>query len=397
MTKITMEGIDQRINEFRTVLDRTTGNLVELDADVTRQLLESSASLRGVTAESWLDASRRHAELWRGQFALESVLTQIAQTRGSRRSLPQATLIRLDELLGTECVELPRPPSAGAPKLTEGPAPTISLTIQEALRQMSEDYEVVARVVASVADVWGEPVERLRQVAGDVEELEQWLRDQSVRRPNELQTIALAVSETQATARDDPLALSPTAVPELQTRVARLRASLEEVLRGRQERLADLAAVEESIAAGRAATAACRNDLDRAALKILVPDETWGTLERVEQEFAGLAREAEVARQPGAAGSCAVLAARAEELTSEVSRLVATGDSGLRARDELRGVLTAYQAKAQSLGLAESIELAELFAAARDVLYAAPCDLEVAEQRVLEYQRAIRTASAEPS
>ena len=232
MTRITVEGIDQRISEFRSVLDRATRNLVELDADVTRQLLESSTSLRGMTAESWADASRRHAELWRGQFALDSALTQIAATRGTKRSLPQTTLLRLDQLLGTECVELPRPSGAGVPKLTDGPAPTISLTIKEALRQMSEDYEVIARVVAAVADVWGEPTERLHRVAGEVKELEQRLRDQGARQPNELQTIARAVDETELLARDDPLALSPATVEELQARVARLRASLEEILRG---------------------------------------------------------------------------------------------------------------------------------------------------------------------
>ena len=58
--------------QFRAVLDRTTASLVELDADVTRQLLESSTSLRGATAAAWADASRRHADLWRGQFALET-------------------------------------------------------------------------------------------------------------------------------------------------------------------------------------------------------------------------------------------------------------------------------------------------------------------------------------
>ena len=227
-----MEGIDRRISELRTVLDRATGNLVELDADVTRQLLESSTSLRGVTAESWADASRRHAELWRGQFALESVLTQIAETRGTRRSLPQTTLIRLDQLLGTECVELPRPAATGLPRLTDGPAPTISLTIEDALRQMSEDYEVVARVVAAVAEIWGEPTDRLHRVAGEVEELEQRLRDQGARPSNELQAIARAVAETELLARDDPLALSSATLEELQARVGRLRASLEEILRG---------------------------------------------------------------------------------------------------------------------------------------------------------------------
>jgi hypothetical protein len=397
MTRITVEGIDQRISEFRTVLDRATGNLVELDADVTRQLLESSTSLRGVTAESWADASRRHAGLWHGQFALESALTQIAETRGTRKSLSQTTLIRLDQLLGTECVELPRPPGTGLPKLTDGPAPTISLTIEDALRQMSQDYEVVARVVAAVADVWGEPTERLHRVAREVEELERRLRDQDARLPNELQTIARAVAETELLARDDPLALSPTAVEALQARVVRLGASQEEILRGRAARLADLEALEGSIAAGRAALAAGREELDRGGQKILVPEETWAALERVGKDLDRVAHDVDLARRPGAAGSCAALAVRLQELVGEVTRLAATVDSGLQTRDELRGVLTAYQAKAQALGLAESVELGELYALASEVLYAAPCDLAVAERRVLAYQRAISPATGEPS
>ena len=255
---------------------------------------------------------------------------------------------------------------------------------------MSEDYEVVARVVAAVADVWGEPAERLHRVAGEVEELEQRLRDQGVRRSNELQAIALAVAETELLVRDDPLALSPTTVEELQARATRLRASLEEILRRRAARLADLEAVEESIAAGRAAVAAGREELDRVARKILVLDETRAALERVALEYDRLAGEAGLARQPGASGSCSALAVQAEGLMEEVTRLAGTADSGLRARDELRGVLTAYQAKAQALGLAEDVELGELYAATREELYSAPCDLGRAEQRVLEYQRAIR-------
>jgi hypothetical protein len=71
MAKITLREIDRRIEDVRSLLDVTTGRLVELDADVTRQLLESSTSLRGVTAVTWADASSRHAALWRAQFALE--------------------------------------------------------------------------------------------------------------------------------------------------------------------------------------------------------------------------------------------------------------------------------------------------------------------------------------
>ena len=128
-----------------------------------------------------------------------------------------------------------------------------------------------------------------------------------------------------------------------------------------------------------------------------MPDDTWAALERVAQDYDRLARDAGLARQPGATGSCAALAVRAEGLMEEVTRLAGTVVSGLQARDELRGVLSAYQAKAQALGLAESVELGELYAAAREELYSAPCDLAVAEQRVLGYQEAIRTATGEQS
>ena len=169
------------------------------------------------------------------------------------------------------------------------------------------------------------------------------------------------------------------------------------LLRGRAARLADIEAVEGSIAAGRAAMVAAREELDRAGQKILVPDETWAALERVGKDLDRVAHDVELARQPGAAGSCAALAVRAERLMEEITRLAGTVDSGLQVRDELRGVLTAYQAKAQALGLAEDVELDELYAAAREELYSAPCDLGRAEQRVLEYQRAIRPGSGEGS
>ena len=72
---------------------------------------------------------------------------------------------------------------------------------------------------------------------------------------------------------------------------------------------------------------------------------------------------------------------KGESLLVDVTRLATAAQAGIEKRDELRGVLTAYQAKAQAIGLAESLELGELYAAARDVLYSAPCDLELAEQR----------------
>ena len=70
------------------------------------------------------------------------------------------------------------------------------------------------------------------------------------------------------------------------------------------------------------------------------------------------------------------------------------------ARDELRGRLDAYRAKAQAVGRGEDLELDRLYVDARDVLYSAPCDLVEAGALVTAYQRSIsspelRSTSAE--
>ena len=60
----------------------------------------------------------------------------------------------------------------------------------------------------------------------------------------------------------------------------------------------------------------------------------------------------------------------------------------LAVRAELRGRLDAYKAKVARHGLAEDPLLIERYDAARRMLWSAPCDLRVAEQAVLRYQRA---------
>jgi chromosome segregation ATPase len=61
-------------------------------------------------------------------------------------------------------------------------------------------------------------------------------------------------------------------------------------------------------------------------------------------------------------------------------------------RGELRGLLDAYQAKAARLGAVE--DLASLHDQARDLLWTAPCDLDVAEQAVQRYQHEVNTRGA---
>jgi hypothetical protein len=73
---------------------------------------------------------------------------------------------------------------------------------------------------------------------------------------------------------------------------------------------------------------------------------------------------------------------RAEELRAAADGLVAR-------RDELRGRLEAYRAKAARHKLDENDQLATLHAYAHDLLYTAPCELPDATRAVFAYQTAL--------
>jgi len=61
----------------------------------------------------------------------------------------------------------------------------------------------------------------------------------------------------------------------------------------------------------------------------------------------------------------------------------------LGTRDELRGLLDAYKAKAARMGAAEDPALAMRYDGARELLWTAPCDLAAAADAVTGYQQAV--------
>ena len=69
------------------------------------------------------------------------------------------------------------------------------------------------------------------------------------------------------------------------------------------------------------------------------------------------------------------------------TRLRESADGLLARRDELRGRLDAYRAKAAAKGLAENDELTSRYEQARALLFAAPCDLRGSTRAVFAYQQ----------
>ncbi len=390
VTRLTTAEIDRRIEEFRTVLDRSTVRLVELDADVTRRLLETSHELRGASAEAWADASLRHAAMWKSQLALESLLTQMTDERGSRRSASPAALARLAALLGGASVQLPRPPESGPPRLTDDATPSVACSVAQVFEQMSADFAVVTEFVGSVARAWGELTDRLDDLAALMLELEKEIQRSGMRRPNDLGVLGRTVAEAKTTAKEDPISLGSGEVALLESRAQRLCEMVHGATRVHEADLEEVVAADRSIGAGLEALATCRTQLDRWSEKIVVPDSTVAELDRLARGLDRLRLECEQAQSPGIGRPTAELRRRADALHDEVTRLTKVEGARVERRDELRGLLGAYQAKAAAVGLAECPEIDGLYAAAHDALYCAPCNLEEGERCVTVLQRAIR-------
>ena len=395
--RLTTVDVDERTAAVRAVLDRTTQRLVDLDADVTRRLLETSAELRGATAVAWADAARRHEALWEGQLALERLLERIADERGTRRSAPQWVLVRIDALLQGPFVELPQAAEGGVPRLTEQMSPTVSCSVAEAFDRMSADFDVVTRLLAAVAQAWGETTDRLQQAGAMLAGLDQGNGAPGVRTPNELDSLTRAVRGAEATVRHDPLALNPDDVTELEARARRLRDAAEEADREWRAEGEKLVAAEQAIGASSAALRACRTQMGTLSEKIIVSESTLAALDVVERDLERLRQECERATSLGQGGSAEDMRRRSTRLGEEVARLARSESTRLERRDELRGLLAAYRAKALALGLAEHSEVERLWRAAEDMLFVAPCDVDVAEDSVRELQQAIDRLQKAPS
>ena len=76
-------------------------------------------------------------------------------------------------------------------------------------------------------------------------------------------------------------------------------------------------------------------------------------------------------------------------LREEVTLALGAVKGPLDTRNELRGRLDAYHAKALAIGLAEDERLTQVYERARALLFTAPCDVVEAEAAVREYQQGL--------
>ena len=81
--------------------------------------------------------------------------------------------------------------------------------------------------------------------------------------------------------------------------------------------------------------------------------------------------------------------AHARTLLDELRQILAASRAPLSERDQLRGLLDAYRAKAHALRALEDVGVSESFDRAFRALHTAPTDLQEATRLVHDYRRAL--------
>jgi hypothetical protein len=401
MTPLPPDAIDRRLTDLRSTLERTAQNLVELDADVTRQLLETSSSLTGETARNWDQAKTQIASVWQGQLALEDLLQTLTATRGSRRPVSRSQRDHLRSILDGASVHVACP-NVGSPHslVAECPASSADLTIDEAIARMSADYVAIVALVHEVDVVWTEVVPRLVSLESFLAELDARVTRIGARRPNEIAWARRTLADARERAHGDPLSVSSEIVAAIESMVQRASVSVQDIEQSRGELFANLATAAAKTDASVTTLRSARAQRHRDEAKIVISKGVWHALDEADTTIAGLRRDIEEIRQVAsthwmrAVPAARELVQRATTLCDRVAALGAADGSDLSARDELRGRLDAYRAKASGLGRAEDLVLERLYGEARDALYTTPCDLARAGALVGAYQQTLRVATS---
>jgi hypothetical protein len=388
------DEIDRTLTRRKDERERITAKLLELEDHQGYQLLKGTP-LTGATERSWAAISGRMATLWKLFEAHGTVLAEAEELRARHSKPGQAQLAELTRLLTGTSVELVSEQIPLEERTLLGPTGEW-LTLEGVLQRMTPLYEETAGLIASVHEVWSALLTRLGEVEETARAVTALHGALGVSEP-EFERVSALLADLRETVRSDPMSLASgghadtTRIDAIGDELAPLRGRLEDALRIRDEHDARARGIEATIALVATAEREATEARDRVLARIDSPAlPSIPALSAVLRDrltaLDGLRAEGRWIDLAARVAEVEQAAATALDQTRQTTALI-TGV--LDRRDELRGRLDAYKAKAGRLGLAEDAELAELHQRAYDLLWTSPCDLRGATKALADYQRAI--------
>jgi hypothetical protein len=192
----------------------------------------------------------------------------------------------------------------------------------------------------------------------------------------------------------DPLSVAPDDVDRVARAAETLRDDLQADVALRRNLETRSAEVRELVARLASIERAVRGAQSELGVKIagsaVTPLVTASDDRR--RELEGVHHLAAAGRWHEARKGLAAARTATESGIADAKQALDAAHAPLEARNQLRGLLDAYQVKAKRIGRLEDPRVAEIFSRAQDCLYTAPTDLALATQLVRSYQEALQGA-----
>ncbi|WP_075735068.1 hypothetical protein [Streptomyces acidiscabies] len=381
-------------------------SLLALQDHAGRRLLEG-AELTGVTRERWAAADTAISLLWTYFDAYADALRSAREIRSRRRWSSREDLVELTELLRGEPISM-----TGTGVLAE------HFSLAALVDRMNDLYASSLDLVVAADAVWSALPARIDLLAAELQRTRNLAHSVGVR-PGEhpsgddLEQITRTLTDLRSKVISDPLAYwvptkgssapgggrPDTTVYDREARALEdVRREIDAVLTVRQDAEQRLVRLRDVLSRADRTLAEARSARGEVLAKIAateVPVVNGPPTALQEQ----LAAAAEYRRQGQWHRLSPLLESLEQKADDELERArdqLGAVTAPLAIRAELRGRLDAYKAKVARLGLAEDPFLIERYDAARRMLWSAPCDLRVAEQAVLRYQRLAAELLATP-
>ncbi|KOV64937.1 hypothetical protein [Streptomyces sp. MMG1121] len=374
-------------------------SLLALQDHAGRRLLEG-AELTGVTKERWQAAEDRITRLWTYFDAYAAALRSAGEIRARRRWSSREDLVELTGLLRGEAVTVA---GGGSGRLSE------SFSLTALVDRMNELYATSLDLVVAADAVWSALPARIDLLAAELQRTRKLAHSVGVR-PGEhpagddLERITRTLTKLRADVVSDPLAFwVPTAgssapgggrpdtrVYDREARALEdVRREIDAVLTVRQDAETRLIRLRDVLSRADRTLAEARTARGEVLAKIAATEVpvVSGPPTVLQEQLAAAAEYRRNAQWHRLSPLLESLEEKAEDELLRARESLTAVTAPLAVRAELRGRLDAYKAKVARHGLAEDPFLVERYDAARRMLWSAPCDLRVAEQAVLRYQR----------
>ena len=368
--------------DLRAGVSRVADVLLALESSAELALLRDAAALRGRSAEFAAQAVAAADSLWPRYPLLTAAVAAVEE------ALDRGDLRRADALLGPAAITL------------EGGSTTSASAL---LASLERDAAEAGDAVQQVAAAWREAMPRLDAARDEVERLTAAAERLGLAGDADLATAQQIIEHLTSTIAVDPLAVDPSPAEAAVTRAATRIDGLARQRLGLPDRLA---AADRQLEAIRVAIADAHVLLHRSLDRIVAPQ---GLLDPpdptvVDGDERSLGPWLRRLHALAAAGDWRAATAGLDQWERVADGWQANADAAVvanrapvRRRDELRGLMEAYRAKAAGIGRAEDLTLTEPNRAAREALQRHPCDLDDAAALVAAYRDAVNTVLAPTS